>query len=277
MQLIIGTGKLTPAAARELADFYLHENPVSFDSAPSYGTEELLGRIQKKNKSATVNTKFSLHVTEKISGLDVTRQLDKSLSKLPRIGTYFLHSSNPNLISASAWKVLESSVTLGDIQRVGYAGDAHLSEALGEPRFGHFLATLNPLDQGNLSLLEESIKAAKTVSLKRVLGSGVLSKRFRAKIRRVIRPNLLDQSYEFRFRELESFMGRKVEIADFVDFARGCAPGASIVLGFSGLKSFQNAKNSFNRANLSEIDVARLKEFWRYYAQTHTDVPPTLT
>lgn len=162
---------------------------AKFDVAPTYRSESIFGSFQKSSAGITANTKFSVQSKVEITSHDVSRQLLESGKSLNRIGDYFLHSSDPALISKGAWDFLLGAKRDGRIEQIGFAGDGQqLSKARAEFRFEVFQSTFSIVDQGNLGILRALQAEGRGLELKRVLGSGLLSKRPLAGIRRIIAP-----------------------------------------------------------------------------------------
>lgn len=207
--LIIGTAKfqsLKSTKLYELVSLLAHERDVIFDVAPTYKSEEIVGFLQRLNLGVRANTKFSMQVQTAISREEVSLQLVKSEANLSSIDDFFLHSSDPRLVQSSAWDYLLGAKSEGRIKRIGFAGDGHqLDRARLETRFEVFQSTFSLIDQGNLATLQGIQSEGRSLQIKRVLGSGVLSRRRLAQIRRRIsRPD--EYSYQSRLRRIETKM-----------------------------------------------------------------------
>lgn len=257
--IVLGTGnfKFYSRGRRVRLQRLLERHPhVEVDTAPSYDAEKFLGEVQRRQgASLVINTKFCLGATKPITATDIARALDESIQKLGKIETFWLHSSDPRLLTDSAWEELRTARLDGLISKVGYSGDSDfLSNALREDRFEAFMVTYNPIDNANEKLISLAESRGSEIYIKRALGSGVLSQRLGAKVRRAVKPNLKPESYEYRLKSLENHLGRKLGAADFLGFQ---SPAHKLVLGIhssSQLDKIQNLRFVGVGANLQHDD-----------------------
>ena len=286
-QLIIGTAKFQSLSIKKIGELltYVASQPTAkFDVAPTYRSESIVGGLQNSSLGITANSKFSVQVEAEITRDDVARQLLESERQLNHISDYFLHSSDPDLLSEGAWDFLQGAKRDGRIERIGFAGDGEqLSKARADFRFEVFQSTFSIVDQGNLANLRAIESEGRGLQLKRVLGSGLLSKRPLAGIRRKISPPALF-SYRYRLEHLQSHLKPlgQLTVRDFFQFVAGVFPEADLVVGVSdaeGLREIQVALSQL--ANLEPsyvggLDPYQLIDLWStHFLGTPAEIPTT--
>lgn len=260
-QIIIGTAKLSQMEESELTKVsqFLIKHPglqrIQLDTAYVYqNSEKLISKFfANSEKEVFVDTKIGLFLNPLISSSTLKYQFYECQRRLHplKIRNLFLHSVNPHALTDQAYDFLRELKEGGLVSRVGYSGDGkYLERAIRLEFFDLFLSTFSIIDQSNYSLLKD---LGDSVSLKRVIGSGVLRNRNYKLLRRRLGAALGEtwakntHTYQYRYDVISKAVGFQPSLNNFLDYADWKFPKATKIVGVSSLLQLRNLLGIFQK------------------------------
>jgi len=249
---ILGTAKFASLTGNELSGIrtrLFEDSRIDFiriDTARSYGeSEEIVSKyFAHAPKNVLVDTKIAMNEKQRVTRKvlqDQFFQSYKALSPL-EINCLYLHSTKLSLVSEDALEFLNDLRTSGHIRFLGYSGDGEqLRIATTMNLFDSFMCTFSVIDQGNRETVGR-IDARSNLSLKRVLGSGVLKQRRFKSLRRKMGLLLGEDwasathTYQYRYEAMSRKLGFTPSLNDFLSYAHFIFPSAKQVIAVSTSK-----------------------------------------
>lgn len=258
-QLILGTAKFSQIRESELAkmSYFLIRHPhfqrIQLDTAFAYQNSELLVSkyFSNSGKELLVDTKIGMSTNQSISLSVLRSQFYESCRRLYplQIRNIFVHSADPYSLADDVYVFLRNLRDSGLISGVGYSGDGkYLERAIKMGIFDIFMSTFSIIDQSNYCILRG---LSAPVTLKRVIGSGVLKNRQYKLMRRRLGTVLGESwaqkrhTYQYRYDAISKEVGFRPSLQDFLDYADWKFPRATKIVGISSLPQLKQILESF--------------------------------
>jgi aryl-alcohol dehydrogenase-like predicted oxidoreductase len=255
VKIVIGSDRFKYLTQYKLAKFLDHAYSLGInkiDTAPMYGSEQMIGRYLQSNPNFLVSTKTTFIYKEHQS-LKIKENFKISLDNLKTqsVESLFFHNTPPSMITKTDIDEINYLKKAGFIRNIGYSGhNFKVKDLKIEPQPDCLMVSFNALDISDEHLIQQS---KNEIYIKRPMANFVFKPRMikdiKSSIKNVLKSkNLIDtQSYQFRFNKMQNRKNSFHENIEFyIKFITSLCPRANYVFGVSSIKHLDQIVKSIN-------------------------------